>query len=71
VELIRNLRLEKAAKLLRENKFRVSEVAYMAGFTEISYFRKIFKDFFGVSPSDFAKGIKSLAAPGKNSEIEV
>jgi signal transduction histidine kinase/DNA-binding response OmpR family regulator len=57
VELIRNLRLEKAAKLLRQNKFYISEVAYMSGFTEISYFRKIFKDFYGVSPSEFAKGI--------------
>ena len=57
VELIRNLRLEKAASLLQQNKFYISEVAYMAGFSEISYFRKIFKDFYGVSPSEFAKGI--------------
>ena len=57
VELIRNLRLEKAASLLGQNKFYISEVAYMAGFSEISYFRKIFKEFYGVSPSEFAKGI--------------
>jgi len=61
VELIRNMRLEKAAKLLLENKFYVSEVAYMTGFTELSYFRKIFKDFYGVSPSDYAKGITRIA----------
>ena len=66
VELIRNLRLEKAAKLLHENKFYVSEIAYMTGFTEISYFRKIFKDFYGVSPSDFAKGIKPMAESDEN-----
>lgn len=65
VELIRNLRLEKAAKLLQENKFYVSEVAYMSGFTEMSYFRKIFKDFYGVSPSDYSKGIRSTV----NNEI--
>ncbi len=59
VEFIRNLRLKKAAKLLQEEKFYVSEVAYMTGFTEMSYFRKIFKDFYGVSPSDFIKGIGS------------
>lgn len=57
VEFIRNLRLEKSAKLLLQNKYYVSEVAYMAGFTEISYFRKIFKDFYGQSPSDYAKGM--------------
>jgi signal transduction histidine kinase/ligand-binding sensor domain-containing protein/DNA-binding response OmpR family regulator len=57
VEFIRNLRLEKAARLLKENKFYVSEVAYMAGFTEMSYFRKIFKEFYGMTPSDYASGV--------------
>lgn len=67
VEFIRNLRLDKAAKLLKENKFYVSEVAFMAGFTELTYFRRIFKDFYGVSPSDFAKGIQISS---KNIELE-
>jgi signal transduction histidine kinase/ligand-binding sensor domain-containing protein/DNA-binding response OmpR family regulator len=69
VELIRNLRLGKAAKLLRENKFYVSEVAYMTGFTELSYFRKIFKDFYGVSPSDCARGIIPIAETEKSIEL--
>lgn len=56
VEFIRNLRLGKAATLLKQNKYYISEVAYMTGFSEMSYFRKIFKDFYGVSPSDYAKG---------------
>ncbi len=59
VEFIRNLRLKKAAKLLQEEKFYVSEIAYMTGFSEMSYFRKIFKDFYGVSPSEFIKGKES------------
>jgi AraC-like DNA-binding protein len=29
----------------------------MAGFTEMSYFRKIFKEFYGVTPSDYANGV--------------
>ena len=63
VEFIRNIRLGKAAKLLNQNKFYISEVAYMTGFNEISYFRKIFKDFYGVSPSDYANGIGPSANP--------
>ena len=63
VEFIRNIRLGKASKLLKQNKFYISEVAYMTGFTEISYFRKIFKDFYGVSPSDYANGIGPSANP--------
>jgi DNA-binding response OmpR family regulator len=66
VELIRNQRLAKAAKLLLENKFYVSEVAYMTGFTELSYFRKNFKDFYGVSPSEYAKGIRQIAEKEKS-----
>jgi signal transduction histidine kinase/ligand-binding sensor domain-containing protein/DNA-binding response OmpR family regulator len=58
VEFIRNLRLAKASVLLSQNKFYVSEVAYMAGFTEISYFRKIFKDFYGATPSEYARRSK-------------
>lgn len=58
VEFIRNTRLAKAASLLEQNKFYVSEVAFMTGFTEMSYFRKIFKDFYGVTPSDYAAGKK-------------
>ena len=69
VELIRNLRLEKAAKLLRQNKSYISEVAYISGFTEVSYFRKIFKDFFGVSPSEFAKGVLPTIGNVDHSEI--
>jgi transcriptional regulator GlxA family with amidase domain len=54
VEFIRNTRLAKAASLLDQNKFYVSEVAFMTGFTEMSYFRRIFKDFYGVTPSEYA-----------------
>lgn len=58
VEFIRNLRLARAANLLLQNKFYVSEIAYMTGFSEISYFRKIFKDFYGVTPTEYAGGPK-------------
>ncbi len=58
VEFIRNIRLAKAANLLEQNKFYISEVAFMTGFSEISYFRKIFKDFYGVTPSEYANGQK-------------
>jgi signal transduction histidine kinase/DNA-binding response OmpR family regulator len=58
VELIRNTRLQRAAQLLRENKLYVAEVADMAGFKEISYFRKMFKDFYGLSPVEYSQSTK-------------
>jgi AraC-like DNA-binding protein len=58
VELIRNTRLQRAAQLLRENKLYVAEVVYMSGFKEISYFRKMFKDFYGLSPVEYSQSAK-------------
>jgi AraC-like DNA-binding protein len=52
VELLRNIRLKRAAKLLSSTERTVSEIAYEVGFTTPSYFTKCFKDYFGESPSE-------------------
>jgi len=61
IEFIRNIRLEYAARLLQQNKLYVSEVAYMSGFKELSYFRKVFKEMYGMSPQEFAESKKVLS----------
>jgi YesN/AraC family two-component response regulator len=50
-QLIKDLRLRKAKELLLEKEKNVSEVAYECGFKDVSYFSKVFKEQFGVSPS--------------------
>ncbi len=54
-ELIRKLRLQRAAQLLRQNWGPVSQVAYEVGFSNLSYFSKVFKDEFGALPSSYEK----------------
>lgn len=54
-EFIRNERLKLAAKLLKNPKLSVADVAYSSGFNEVTYFSKCFKGHFGVSPSIFQK----------------
>ena len=54
VEYIRSIRLKKAAMLLREGKFSVTEVMFMVGFSNSGYFSKMFQRAFGVTPKDFA-----------------
>jgi AraC-like DNA-binding protein len=49
----RKFKLNRAARLLREGKYNVSEVAYMTGFGTVSYFSVAFKKQFGVSPSEY------------------
>lgn len=54
-ELIRNKRLEVAAKLLLETNYTVSEVAVYTGFNSHAYFTNCFKSFYGYSPSEWVQ----------------
>ncbi len=53
-DFIRGIRLKQAASLLTNKKLTVSEVAYAVGFTNLSHFSNAFKEFYGVSPSEYS-----------------
>ncbi|GHV05495.1 hybrid sensor histidine kinase/response regulator [Bacteroidia bacterium] len=53
IEFIRVIRLKRAAQLLEESQLSVSEIAFEVGFNNPKYFRKYFKDEFGVLPSHY------------------
>ncbi|MDR3226440.1 MAG: response regulator [Prevotellaceae bacterium] len=46
-------KLNRAAELLREGKYKIFEVADMTGFSTLSHFSASFKKQFGVSPSEY------------------
>ena len=48
-------KLNRAAQLLKERKYNVSEIADMTGFSTLSHFSTSFKKQFGVSPSEYIK----------------
>lgn len=54
-ELLRQMRLKKAASLLASSEMTVAEIAYEVGFSSPSYFTKCYKEQFGESPTEFLK----------------
>lgn len=53
-EFLRNIRLNEAARLIRERKINITQVSYMVGFANNSHFSTAFKKYFGISPSEYA-----------------
>nr|WP_315156287.1 substrate-binding domain-containing protein [uncultured Flavobacterium sp.] len=54
---INNVKLEKAAELLKSNEMNISEIAYSLGFSSPNYFSTAFKNKFGVSPKEYKSSI--------------
>ena len=54
-DYIRMIRLQHAAKLLKQGEYTITEIADMIGFSDAKYFREVFKKYYNVSPSQFNK----------------
>lgn len=54
-DFIRQYRMERAKELLRSKKYTIAEIAFKSGFSDVKYFRDVFKKKFNQSPSQFAK----------------
>lgn len=50
-QFIRQIRMERAAELLREGKMNVTEVAFEVGYSSLGHFSKSFCEVIGVCPS--------------------
>lgn len=54
-DYVRNVRLEKAAKLLVTTRLNVQEIMMETGFINSSHFTKAFKTKYGVTPTEYKK----------------
>ena len=54
-ELIKSMRLNKAYELIEKNTASISEIAFLVGFNNLSYFSKSFRGQFGIIPSALTK----------------
>ena len=53
LELIRNIQLKRACRMLEARELTISEIAYSIGFSTPKYFTKCFKEEFGITPSEY------------------
>lgn len=57
VELIRRVRMRKAAVLLKQKVYSVQEVAEMVGYNDVPTFRKHFVNLFDATPSAYSNSV--------------
>ena len=53
-KFVRDIRMQQAARLIREGRVNISQVAYSVGFNDQAHFSTVFKTYYGMTPSDYA-----------------
>lgn len=53
---IKVFRMEKATELLRNTNMKVAQVSEKVGFSNVSYFCRSFREYYGSSPESYRKG---------------
>lgn len=53
INYLTKVRIYHAVEMLRENHFRMEEIAFKCGFSSGNYFGKVFKRYFGISPKKY------------------
>lgn len=54
-ECLKGYRIAKAKELLEQGKMRVNEIALAVGFSDGRYFGQVFREYVGISPSEYAE----------------
>jgi YesN/AraC family two-component response regulator len=66
-EYLLRVRIKEACRLMEKPDISVTEVAYLSGFNDPSYFSKVFKRYAGVSPSVYASSAEHRGLLGDES----
>ncbi|MBV7271758.1 response regulator [Clostridium sp. PL3] len=57
ITYVNNLRINKAAELLKSTDIPIKEIAYKVGYNNLNYFYKVFKKNIGVTPNIFKNSL--------------
>lgn len=55
-EYYQSMRMQEAARMLKEKRLTVSEVGYQLGFTNLSHFSRVFEMHYGIKPKAYSLG---------------
>ena len=61
MEYFSSLKIKAARRLIREGRLNMTQIALHLGFQSVHYFSRRFKQFTGMSPSEYAESVKMLA----------
>ncbi|MCD7938555.1 MAG: response regulator [Tannerellaceae bacterium] len=53
VEFIKEIRIKRAASLIEENEYTMTQISYMVGINDSRYFSKCFKQVYGMTPTEY------------------
>ena len=56
---VQNIRMQQAMKLLKEKRVNVSQIAYSVGFASQTHFSTTFKQYYGVSPTEYIRQLET------------
>jgi transcriptional regulator GlxA family with amidase domain len=59
---VQNLRIEEAKRLLESSRSGVDEISFDVGYENLAFFRRLFKRSTGLSPADYRRMFRPLAA---------
>ncbi len=61
MEYFSSLKIKAARRMIREDRLNMTQIALKLGFQSVHYFSRRFKQFTGMSPSEYAESVKMLA----------
>ena len=59
VEFLREFRMKRAAQLILTKEYSMAQIAYMVGVNDSHYFSKLFKQQFGMTPTEYKEKQKT------------
>lgn len=66
MEYFSAMKIRAARRMIREDRLNMTQIALRLGFQSVHYFSRRFKQFTGMSPSEYAESVKMLEETGRN-----